>query len=101
MTDDFRLTGEHGSSDGRDCLGRDPQCQTLRDRHHLQLTRQVRNGLPTPFLDVAEYALPSPLVAGLSHVADEVEEEVFVPSGAKQFSAQRSLGVGMSSSDIE
>src|SRR6266705_2781178 len=34
-------------------------------------------------------------------MADEIEEEAVVPSGAQEFSAQRSLGVGMGSGDVE
>src|SRR5882672_2779949 len=44
---------------------------------------------------------PTPTRAGLSHMADEVEKIVFVPSGTEKFSPQRSLGVWVMSCNIE
>src|SRR6266436_4452512 len=43
---------------------------------------------------------PSPLMAGLSHVSKELEEEYCVESGAFHFSARRGV-VGMSPENIE
>src|SRR6202451_3194190 len=45
--------------------------------------------------------LPLPTRAGLSHMAQHIEEEGFVPSRALELATQGSFGVGMGAGDVE
>src|ERR1700682_4146340 len=46
-------------------------------------------------------AKASPCRAGLSHMAQHIEEEGFVPSCALELATQGSFGIGMGAGDVE